>query len=102
MCQSPGSLSGGPGCVWSSIKEKCSEAKSLNARASIARVHSVMRVPFTAGGTPAANARANGASWARVLGFLVEARGSVKLAGVGYLFTKNVVILIRQLSRMRQ
>jgi pimeloyl-ACP methyl ester carboxylesterase len=42
----------------------------------IARVHPVARVPITAGGTPAANARANEASWATVLAFLAEATRS--------------------------
>lgn len=40
----------------------------------IARVHPVARVPITAGGTAAANARANEASWPRVLRFLDAAR----------------------------
>ncbi|WP_321960658.1 acyl-CoA thioesterase/bile acid-CoA:amino acid N-acyltransferase family protein [Paraburkholderia sp. J7] len=40
----------------------------------IARVHPVARVPITAGGTAAANARANEASWPRVLQFLDAAR----------------------------
>ncbi|MEM5400139.1 acyl-CoA thioester hydrolase/BAAT C-terminal domain-containing protein [Paraburkholderia unamae] len=40
----------------------------------IARVHPVAGVPITAGGTPAANARANEASWSSVLQFLDAAR----------------------------
>ncbi|MDR5836000.1 acyl-CoA thioesterase/bile acid-CoA:amino acid N-acyltransferase family protein [Caballeronia sp. LZ034LL] len=42
----------------------------------IARVHPVARVALTAGGTAAANARANEASWARVLAFLAETSGA--------------------------
>ncbi|MEM5316001.1 acyl-CoA thioester hydrolase/BAAT C-terminal domain-containing protein [Paraburkholderia sp. JHI869] len=40
----------------------------------IARVHPVARVAITAGGTAAANAHANEASWPRVLAFLDAAR----------------------------
>jgi len=42
----------------------------------ITRIHPVSKVPYTNGGTPSGNARANDGSWEGMLAFLDEVTGT--------------------------